>query len=259
MVCNFFKAKAFMNSETITIPNRFRGPPASGNGGYVCGAIGALLGVLPGDHAAQVRLRSPVPLDIPLEVKHAKDLTTVHHGETLIAEAVPGPLTLDVPAAPDYAQALALRAHSPALMKSINSRFAGRIGPHPVCFCCGAEHGDGLEVYAAPVPDRDMVAAAWATQRSWADANGFLPAPFVWTALDCPGQFAFYAAGIRTGMLGRLCARIERPIAAGERCVVIGWRIGVEGRRHYAGTAVLDEDGRLCAYAKAVWIGRREG
>jgi hypothetical protein len=86
-----------------------------------------------------------------------------------------------------------------------------------------------------------------------------VPATFIWTALDCPGQFAYHAAGIRTGMLGRLCARIEHPVSAGERCVVTGWRIGVEGRRHYAGTALFDESGRLCAYAKAVWIGRREG
>ena len=249
-----------MNSQTITIAHRFRGPPASGNGGYVCGAVAALLdGSAPVEQAPQVTLRSPVPLDTPLEVKRDNNLLTVHHGETLIAEAALVPLELAIPAAPRYAEVLPLRARSPALVESINPRFPGRIGPHPVCFCCGAEHGEGLEVYAAPVANNEIVAAAWPTKRSWGGANGLLPAPFVWTALDCPGQFAFYAAGIRTGMLGRLCARIERPIAAGEQCVVIGWRIGIEGRRHYAGTAVFDGSGRLCAYAKAVWIGRREG
>ena len=247
-----------MNTETITIGGRFRGPPASGNGGYVCGAVGALLNRV-NDGAPQVTLRSPVPLDSPLEVRRDNDLLTIHHGATLIAEACSVALALEIPAAPSYAEALAVRQESPALIRNISRRFPDRIGVHPVCFCCGAEHDDGLEVQAAPMPGNAIVAAAWPTKRSWADADGKLPATFVWTALDCPGQFAYQAAGVRTGMLGRLCAWIEHPVSAGEHCVVTGWRIGVEGRRHYAGTALFDESGRLCAYAKAVWIGRREG
>ena len=250
-----------MNSETITIAGRFRGPPTSGNGGYVCGAVGALLNRMSdpvGVQAPQVTLRSPVPLDTPLEVRRDNDLLTMYHGTMLIAEACSVGLVLEIPAAPSYTEALAVRAASPALIKNISRRFPERIGVHPVCFCCGAEHSDGLEVHAAPMPGNAMVAAAWPTKRSWADAGGHLPATFIWAALDCPGQFAYHAAGIRTGMLGRLCARIEHPVSAGTQCVVTGWRIGVEGRRHYAGTALFDESGRLCAYAKAVWIGRRE-
>ena len=248
--------------ETVTIPARFRGPPASGNGGYVCGTFAALLDFpqrIAADLAPQVTLRSPVPLDQPMEVRRDKDVLTVHHGDTLIAEASMVPLALAIPSAPDFASARASQARSPALIENISRRFPDRIGVHPVCFCCGAEHGDGLNVYAAPIDGSDIVAAAWETQPAWADRDGNLPETFVWTALDCPGQFAYHVAGIRTGMLGRLCARIERPIRAGSRCVVIGWRIGVEGRRHYAGTAAFDASGALCAYAKAVWVGRREG
>ena len=251
-----------MNNETITIAGRFRGPPASGNGGYVCGTVGALLSGVsaPIGEAPQVTLRSPVPLDSPLEVRREdNNLLSVHHGDTLIAEASCVALALDIPRAPSYAEALAFQQQSPALIRNISRRFPDRIGVHPVCFCCGAEHGDGLGVYAAPMPGNAIVAAAWPTKRSWADAGGKLPATFVWTALDCPGQFAYQVAGIRTGMLGRLCAHIEHPVNAGEQCVVTGWRIGVEGRRHYAGTALFDASGRLCAYAKAVWVGRREG
>ena len=247
--------------QTITIPKRFRGPPASGNGGYVCGVVAGLLDATKSsaaDHVPQVTLRAPVPLDIALEVYCGNDLLTVRHGDTLIAEACMVPLSLTIPSAPSYAMAREARSRSPALIKNISRRFPDRIGVHPVCFCCGAEHGEGLAVYAAPLAGSDIVAAAWETNRTWADSNGNLPAPFIWTALDCPGQFAYHAAGIRTGMLGRLCARIVRPIVAGERCVVIGWRIGVEGRRHYAGTAVFDASGTLSAYAKAVWVGLRE-
>lgn len=249
-----------MHDQTITIAGRFRGPPASGNGGYVGGAFAELLidsMTMPEDHAPEVTLRSPVPLDTPLAVRRASGALAVHHGETLIAEVKHAPLAVSVSPAPAFAAARDARPRSFSLIRGASRRFPGRMGVHPVCFCCGAEHGDGLEVYAAPLGE-GIVAAAWETRASWAAADGNLPARFLWTALDCPGQFAYHAAGIRTGMLGRLCARILRPIPAGERCVVTGWRIGIEGRRHYAGTAVFDARGTLCAYAKAIWVGPRE-
>ena len=61
--------------------------------------------------------------------------------------------------------------------------------------------------------------------------------------------------GLGFALLGRMTPRIDQPVRAGERCVVIGWTMGQEGRKHYAGTALFDAQGRLCAYAKAVWIG----
>ena len=132
----------------------------------------------------------------------------------------------------------------------------GGTGFHPVCYCCGVDNPDGMQVYAAPVRDGEQVAAAWATEASWGDANGHLPVESIWTALDCPGQFAWLAGGVRTGMLGRLTGEVLRPARAGVRYVVTGWRIEVERRKHFAGTAVFDADGALVARAKAVWIGR---
>ena len=38
---------------------------------------------------------------------------------------------------------------------------------------------------------------------------------------------------------------------------IIGWKIGVAGRKYLAGTAIFDEDGELCARARALWIERR--
>jgi len=252
-----------MPQETIVIAARFRGPPSSGNGGYVCGAFGELLThgdhALPGQRAAQVTLRSPIPLDAPMEVRRDNDALSIHHGQTLIAQAEIIGLQLDVPIPPSFDEAHAAREASPAFERNASRHFPDKVGFHPLCFCCGVEHeDDGLHVTAAPLRDNEIVAAAWQTQLRWADDAGNIPARFLWTALDCPGQFAFYAGGIRTGMLGRLAARIEHPIPAGERCVVTGWRIGIEGKRHYAGTAVFDQAGRLCAYAKAIWVGRRD-
>jgi hypothetical protein len=251
-----------MGNEEIVIAQRFRGPPQSGNGGYVCGAFAGLLTgdnhALPGQQAAQITLRSPVPLDIPLAVRRPPGCLHVVHGDTLIAEGVLVDLDLAIPPAPSYEEALRVQRDSPSFAPNASRWFVDKIGFHPVCFCCGAERDGGLRVYAAPLRGGDIVAAAWPTQPQWADANGHIPDRFVWTALDCPGQYAFYAGGIRTGMLGRLAARIEHPVKAGERCVVVGWRLRVEGRRHFAGTALFDQSGRLCAYGKAVWVGRRD-
>ena len=50
-----------------------------------------------------------------------------------------------------------------------------------------------------------------------------------------------------------LFRRHRRP-RVGDPCIVIGWRLGAEGRKHYAGTAVFDQDGELLARAKATWV-----
>ena len=47
---------------TMTIPRRFRGPPNSGNGGYVCGMLARNIA-----GAAEVTLRAPPPLETALD------------------------------------------------------------------------------------------------------------------------------------------------------------------------------------------------
>lgn len=48
---------------SLVIDRRFRGPPNSGNGGYVCGCLARYVA---GD--AEVTLRAPPPLERPLDV-----------------------------------------------------------------------------------------------------------------------------------------------------------------------------------------------
>ena len=252
-----------MTSSTVVIPDRFRGPPKSGNGGYVCGVFGGLLTGgrydLEGQRAAEVTLRAPIPLDQPIAVRRDGETLTAHHGETLLVEATLSDLQLNVPAPASYEQALAVREHSASLQVRLHPWLGEqRKGFHPICVCCGAELApeDGLHVYPAHVPELAQVAAAWSCHPAFADADGRVPPELIITALDCPGQFAWLAEGTRTGLLGRLTARVEHQVRAGDRCVVIGWTLGNEGRKFYSGTALFNERGTLCAYAKAVWIGR---
>ena len=37
-------------------------------------------------------------------------------------------------------------------------------------------------------------------------------------------------------------------------CVVIGWALKHEGRKHVVGTAIFDNFGELCGRALATWI-----
>ena len=56
-----------MMPDQLTIPKRFRGPPESGNGGYVAGVFAEQL-QLSADQGIEITLRAPIPLDKTLTV-----------------------------------------------------------------------------------------------------------------------------------------------------------------------------------------------
>ncbi len=249
-------------AESIVVPARFRGPPQSGNGGYVAGALAGHFSTDPStDDAVEVTLRAPTPLDQAMTLLRPDDsCLQMVFGETLIAEARRTTLSLEIPEPPSFADALAAQSESPSFIPNINPLLPDGRGFHPICFCCGADvtADEGLHVYAAPVAGFDGVAAAWQPSTVFADSDGLLPEPVLWAALDCPGQFAYLASGVRTGMLGRMTGRILKPVAVDQELRVIGWCIEVERVKHFAGTALFDQSGDLCGYSKQVWIGRRD-
>jgi hypothetical protein len=213
----------------IVIARRFRGPDESGNGGYTAGRIARELGT----REAEVTLRLPPPLDVPLRVD---DDGRVWDGEALVAEAHEGDVGISPPDPVAWGDAVA--AQSPDLDS-----------PFPHCFVCGHARGDdGMHIHAGPVPEREVLAAPWTVGD---DTEG---EEFAWAALDCPGAYATGVLGRGTVVLGRLIARIMRVPRAGERCVVVAWPLGSDGRKHGAGTALSTEDGELLGLARAVWV-----
>ena len=232
-------------NHRIIIDRRFCGPPNSGNGGYVCGLMARFI-----EGAAQVTLRRPPPLERPLEMERTPEQGIVlRDGETIVAEAGPASLEFDVPDAPTYAQAQA----AARCYRGFDYH------PFPTCFVCGPERAedDGLRIFAGRVPGGSIVAAPWVPDPSLADPGAAtIRSEFLWAALDCPGYFASLDDGCRPMVLGRMAARVGMGggIRAGERCVVVGWPISSEGRKHYAGTALFSESGELVGQAKATWI-----
>jgi hypothetical protein len=193
----------------------------------------------------RVRLLSPPPLDTPLELEPEGDGAWVLASAAgPVARAVAGRLELDVPGPPQYVQAVWASQHYPGF----------REHAFPECFVCGPHRrrGDGLRIFPGML-DTGIVAAPWLPADNLDGGDGKVAVEFLWAALDCPGYFAV-SGGRRVMVLGEMQAHVDRRVHVGEPCTVIGWKIGAEGRKHYAGTAIFDEDGELCARARATWI-----
>jgi hypothetical protein len=218
----------------LTLARRFRGPLTSANGGYAAGRLAAFVDA----DAVEVTLRLPPPLDRALEVRHAEDAVALLDGDALVAEARPAVVDADPPAPVSFDDAHHAAARHVRVGVEVFSE----------CFTCGirAEH-DGLEVYAGAVTGREPLhAAPWVVGESAPE--------IVWAAIDCPGAYAVGAAGRGEIVLGRMTATVQRVPDVGERCVVVSWPLGEDGRKIYAGTALLADDGDLLAIARQTWI-----
>jgi hypothetical protein len=232
--------------ETVSVPARFNGPETSGHGGYSSGIFASFL-----EGPVEVTLRSPVPLDTPLEIiRDGEGSIRVLGGELLVAEVRAAPqLDLEVPEPVGVADAQRARERYRGAADGLFGR----------CFVCGRGRDDALGVFAGAVDGRDLVASSWTPPDWTADGSGAVRAELVWSVLDCPTYFAVYPGDeLPVSFLGRLAVRLEAPVAAGEEHVVISWPIGVDGRKRHAGAALLSADGAALAVARALMIEPRE-
>jgi hypothetical protein len=214
----------------VIIPARFNGPPGSANGGYACGLFSEALG-----GGFEITLLVPPPLDTQLDIVGDE----LRHGDLVVARARRG-----VHSDADVAAPV-----SPAEAEQASKRYAGfEHHAYPTCFTCGPARDDGLGIYAGAVTGRDGVVAA-----PWTPDHG-VRAEIAWAALDCPAGWAvddFQREGV---LLGRMAASIHARPEPGEAHVVIGWRIGEDGRKRFAGSALYTGNGDLVAHARSTWI-----
>ena len=215
----------------VVIDRKFRGPTGSANGGYTCGLLASFM-----HGPAEVTLRRPPPLDRALEVV-TDGVIELRDGDALVAEAAPAELDLELP------EPIAFEAAVAAALPE-----GDKESVFPECFVCGWARKDGLRVYAGRVEGTDAVAATWTPR------DDVISSEFVWAALDCPGAYAVEFGQRGSPVLGRLTARVEHLPHPGERCVVMGWPLGEEGRKRYAGTVLYGEDNRVLGCARATWI-----
>jgi hypothetical protein len=237
----------------IVIDKRFCGPPNSANGGYVCGLLAAHI-----DGNAEVILLAPPPLGQRLDIAAGEYGVELRKEETILAMG--RSVRIDVPEVPivNFSEAQDAVRRSP---------YDDSRHPLPMCFVCGPARlrGDGLRVRSGPLPPRPdrktgIFAAPWVPYCNLASADGTVAGEFVWAALDCPTGYAGLGArhlgmtGAETILLGRMSARIERRPNPGDRCIIVAWSTGRDGRKLFASSALLSSDGEFLATAQATWI-----
>jgi hypothetical protein len=237
-------------TDRLSISGRHNGPPGSANGGYTCGLLAQRVDA----EVVEVTLRSPPPLEQPLEPAADGERIELHDGKTLIAEAQPGELLLDVP--------------EPVAMEEIER--AERDGyerwaadhPFPTCFVCGParDPGDGLRVFPVELPGRDgLFGARWLPDESLAAADGSVRPEYIWAALDCPTSAPVANFGEGPAMvLARMTARLGCSLRIGEQHSIVSWPLGVDGRKREAAAALYDSSGCFVCASKALWIELRE-
>jgi hypothetical protein len=138
---------------TITVPARFNGPPASGNGGYSRGVLAAYL-----DGPAAVSLRRPVPLDRPLQIRHEEGgIARAFAAEEMVAEAVPA-----APLAPWDGPPVSL-AEARAGRKNYTGPGDGEVDR---CFICGRSRADGFAVFTGAPMSHGAGAISSCSQRT---------------------------------------------------------------------------------------------
>lgn len=229
-------------SENVVIDERFHGPPGSANGGYACAMAARWI-----EGPAEVTLRVPPPLGRELTVVRGEGLVSLLDGETLVAEARPTVVDVEVPAPVSFVEAQRAAERYPWRDEH----------PYPTCFVCGPRRvaGDGLCIFPGPVEGRSLFAAPWTPDSSLADESGEVRDEFVWGALDCPsGIVTDTLDDVGLLLLGRLAADLKRPVMAGEPHVVQAWVVSRDGRKLNAASALLSAAGDICAVARAVWI-----
>jgi len=234
--------------DSLVIPSRFRGPPGTGNGGYVCGRIAAYV-----DGPVTVTLRRPPPLATPMTIERdGESSVRIHCGHTLIAEAIcsPGSPAAEIPAPVSMAEAHAVTGRARYYTDPL----------FPDCFVCGRGRGpgDGLRIFPGPLAGRPLWAAPWTPDPSVTGADGRVWPAVAWAALDCPGGIAAAeAAGLPPDiaiLLGGMTASLAGLPVAGDQCLVIAWPGRRDGRKLLAGSALLGPGGQVLAAASTVWL-----
>ncbi|MFW6869793.1 hypothetical protein ACOACQ_20590 [Nocardioides sp. CPCC 206347] len=229
---------------TLAVPRRFNGPPRSGNGGWVAGALAA---TLPGQGIGRpvtVTLRQPPPLETPMQLTATAAGATLTHDGRPVADAIYADLTpatvAPVPVGVAAVAEAAFRGH----------------GQHPFrrCFVCGTDRrpGDGLRIFAGPLPavartspEDGRVASTWSPYES--------NVALTWAALDCPGGWSSDLEG-RPSVLGRITAEVRRLPRTSERYVIVGEQLRVDGRKTFTAATIYGEIGDVVATAEHVWI-----
>lgn len=237
----------------ILVPKQFRGPPTTANGGYICGLLASAV-----SPRGSAMLRAGVLVGEPHTLTHNDDggaVLTNAEGQPVATAKPAGEADIpEPPVAPSLEDARRYAAASPFATRSL----------HRGCFSCCVEReaGEGLGVFVGQVEGAEpgVCAGTWTPHANFAAADGTIPDEITWGALDCSGSMAWWIkTGTPVGLLGTMAGEVLEKPRAGEDYVVVAWAREAEGRKHFAGVALLDRDGKVMVRTGQIWIGRPPG
>lgn len=235
----------------MIIDARFNGPPDSGNGGYCCGRFALNLHADP-TLASEVTLRSPPPLNTPLQAVAVGEAIEIRDADQLVATV--GTTTVDFKPLP---------APNMHMAKDAENRYPG-FENHPFsgCFVCGPERaeGDGLRLFPgsldAQAAEAGPVCCHWQPSKDLGDEAGNIKPEFVWAALDCPTYFGAYSGrGMVLAVLGRQAVKLlETSLPVNEPYTIQSWLGTTDGRKSTSFGALYREGGECVALCRATWV-----
>ena len=234
--------------DTFTIPKQFCGPPSSSNGGYFCGVVASFF-----DYAVEVRLKSPPPLDTPMQIRRDESLSQVFADDTLVAQV----RRLEEPLEP----APFLPVESAKLCSEIGLEGSLINHPFPTCFVCGPQRddGEGMRIFTGPGQDTKLYAARWHTHRAWSSNGVDIDPKYIWSALDCPSSGPAFATSVQAEsdiayVLGTLSLKVSEKPKVNENYSIVCATDEKHERLYRTRVSLYADDATLLATGAAVWI-----
>jgi len=231
--------------DELRIDQRYEGFPGISHGGYLAGVVAHELGP-----SVAVTLTKPVPLGLPVTLERSESQVLLRIGGEVAATAVPSQLETTAP-----------EPVLPGAAEQASERYLGFTHHFfPNCFTCGPDRSpsEGLRVFPGPVDGRPLVAAVWHPPTWACRADGTVATEILWAALDCSAIWGHILHGGADAddraVSGRLALHQHAPVSGDALSIVVGWPIGREGRKIFAGAGIFSESGQLLVESRQTLV-----
>jgi len=231
--------------DELRIDRRYEGFPGISHGGYLAGVVANELGP-----SVAVTLTKPVPLGLPVTLERSESQVLLRIGGEVAATAIHAQLESTAP-----------EPVVPAAAERASQRYLG-FHHHffPNCFTCGPDRSpsEGLRVFPGPVDGRPLVAAVWHPPTWACRADGTVATEILWAALDCSASWGHILHGGADAddraVSGRLALHQHAPVSGDALSIVVGWPIGREGRKIFAGAGIFSESGQMLVESRQTLV-----
>ena len=233
--------------KPIRIPSHRQGQTGTGQGGWTAQRFVAAVG-----QPATVAIRSPIPIDVDLEIVAAEAGRWV-----LVDPRAPDVVILEATRwEPEYSATTAVSIDDAS---DASARFPLTEDSHPAprCFSCGLD-GDTMGVHSGSLGD-----GRWATDwrvPMWAvGSDGDVDEAIVWSAIDCASGWYAQLDGLpKHAVTVQLAVDLREPLRADAEYSLVSWcgdySPDWDGRKRGAAAELFDSSGTSVARSRSFWV-----